>query len=222
MRQPIRKMLPGVSLVLTFSVISGVSAAEIDDRILADLVADFKEHGLDFPPRTTMLVRRRMNGGVVNNVQQYDYELALVGSNEQGRKVYWFGREADSEPRRALDEVVAPDPRLAKSTDTASRSYRGAFVIHPDLAHAVQCRARGWDGLARALLNRRVQKPYGTRFGATAQRAPDLRQALAALAWNHWCNRFSRAKKGRREILGRLTKLSRGGAGKAPRPFATS
>src|SRR5262249_36868837 len=73
-----------------------------------------------------------------------------------------------------------------------------------------QCKARGWDDLARALLERGLDKGAGIlQFYSSFYQPPNLppHTTLAYMAWTHWANELVKPDTDRSQIARRMKEL---------------
>jgi hypothetical protein len=153
---------------------------ELIENRLDGLAVVYREYGLPLPPPKARLVRYVTGGGgttviirgwsITTQVQPLEYTLAFEAepaTKSEGpcllRGTTRWRPGADTE----LQEVT-PDPAAL-----ANVPFYGGEV---DLA--IQCHARGWDALARAVLER--------ASGRGADMSP--RALLPSIAWEYWTN----------------------------------
>ena len=212
-RAPFATGRTGAAAVIVAACLSGGGPARARD-ILDVLLDDYRAYGLPFPPEDAPLVRRKRSGGVVNGVQRYRYTIAFAVEKADGTTEHWVGCEPDPSGNSGEVEPVTPQPGvLVGSAVSDGATYDHRFRIYADLAFAVQCHARGWDDLARALLDRSNRRRPRSVFEHTPRRPRDERDALALVAWNYWCNRFEEPDAEGRAVFERLRAVSSGGHG---------
>ncbi len=177
------------------------------DDILETLVAEYRSHGLPFPPDDAKLVMREQEDGTVNGVRESHFELAfLVAPGDRpGRAIHWFGCEPVTVEFQQADVDIQPSIEVVAKTRTADHYYRwSGFTTLPDLALAIQCKARGWNELAQALFERSRRQSELSQFHP---RPRSDQQAVAVLAWNYWCNQFAKRKDDRSIVVKQLRRL---------------
>jgi hypothetical protein len=181
------------ALLILTGLVGGLSA--MADEPLGELDALLKEYEafrLPPPPRDAKLVRFRVGGGAIINgkVEPPEYSLAFLvkpGTDTEPptvlRGVSQFQqlgpagpREVEPEPAAADDVFLAPDDALGL---------------------AIQCHSRGWDRLARRLLDRSRKEKEST---------PDQ---LLRLAWGYWESRLTEPRGDRAPVARRLRELMR-------------
>ncbi len=178
------------------------------DEPMNALVSDYNSYGLPHASDRSELAIVTQSSSTVNGVPQYEQVLVLLESaNSKGVPQYWFSGRLFDLPH---DMSVAPAKPLASvvtdSVPEKPSKNQSKFETDPDLILAVQCVERGWTELATALLERSRRPPPYTS-SRTEIRPVDDRVALAAQAWNYWCEEFCREKGDRRKILERLSEL---------------
>jgi hypothetical protein len=122
--------------------------------------------------------------------------LVLVGTERKRLKEYL----------KAVPVLEPSDELTAKATPCWSDAE---FEINAGLATAIQCKARGWDTLAEALLTGSRKMfcggPAASPFLQPANEPP--KRALARVALAHWANELVRADSDRAQIAERLEAL---------------
>lgn len=190
------------------------------DDLLDKLLAQYRAHGLPFPPTNAVLSTwETQSHYYVDNQRQTVYYLYFVEppTDKKDTAHYWLGCERLSpESKKTVFQPAPPTlETFSKSKPIDPYYFPTGFVTNPDLALAIQCKARGWDELARRLLERSKQ-PASSWSGGPVERWPrDETKALALLAWNYWCNRFVDLEADQRAVVGRLQKLLDGPYGLA-------
>lgn len=215
MTNPFRWSSMRVQLLLAASLLAAGEVAA-NDR-LDVLLADYRAHGLPLPPDKAALALRRPGWRQSSNgVEEIVHYLAFVEkpTNAKEKGSYWIGcdRLPFTTTAETFDAVPAASATLSKSQPVSSFDLPRGFPTNPDLALAIQCKARGWDELARQLLERAHNPPRDARssFSQRPSWPRDDRKALALLAWNHWSNRFADAEADQAEVLRRLNTLLAG------------
>jgi hypothetical protein len=157
------------------------------------LLASYRGYGLPLPPAGARLVRYKAGGGSIVNrkVQPIIYGLAfeikpatrtegpclLRGTQRRSPRWDWHLRP------------VAPEPDAVKDVTVGGED---------GLALALQCHARGWDRLARYLLEK-------SQRGANAP----PRERLVRMAWSYWVSQVTEPKIDRAPVARRLKELMR-------------
>jgi hypothetical protein len=198
------------------SVFSGPIAAAYekpaDKPKIGQLLATYRDWGLPIPPPDAKLVLFELDSGVTRvNGREMAHRHALAfllkPAPAKGRPLLLLGTQTFM-PYFADQQVkpVEPDPKLVQRA-TLSYWYQ-PFEINAGLATALQCKARGWDALAAALLEKSLRESVGHPYGAFYQ-PEDLppQTALAFLAWTHWGNELAKPDTNRAEIAGRMERL---------------
>jgi len=160
---------------------------EIIENSLESLLADCKSYGLPLPPADAKLVKYESGGRYILNdkLMPPTYFLGFLlspGSKDKKPRLLVGTQEIELESSKTV-EVVEPKPGLVKSLDLNCRG-RSTFGMNAGLVLALQCKARGWNDLARDLWAEGLKQDSGHRFGAFSQRANlPSRTAVAYLAW---------------------------------------
>jgi hypothetical protein len=169
-------------------------AARPTKALLDLLLQRYKLYELPFPPADAPLVRvegyRSGTDGV--SIQHYYIGFHIPGtkSGDPGRVL--IGAEPLHEPgRREVPKPVEPRPESLQETDD------------PSLELAVLCHARGWTGLAAAVLAR-----------ITRDDEPLPETALADSAWDYWLSELRKPGTDRKGIARVLKVVAKGRVGK--------
>jgi hypothetical protein len=201
-----RAILPILLLLL-----SGVSPASYGQDVLATLFDDYKAYGLPLPPKdATLAILPSPSVSVTNGVRQQDMHLVLLvkPATAKDSAVYWVGCEKGPEWHGIELRPVPPQRASLDNTVPLPPDFRTrGFPTYPDLALAIQCRALGWNELAGTLRERSRDKPRPRHFERVRPRPADDRKALAELAWNYYCNQFTRLKTDRKTVVDQMKKL---------------
>jgi hypothetical protein len=143
------------------------------------------------PPKEAKLVRYEAGGGGIVNrkVQPKYYEVAfLVKAGTKTESPFLLRGTYEWQPSGDVHaQEVAPEPAIVEGLDSGSDD---------DLVMACQCHARGWDKLARYLLEKRQKEAE----------LPALTE-LNRLAWNYWEGHLTQPKVDRAPIANRLKEL---------------
>jgi hypothetical protein len=160
---------------------------------LNDLLREYQALGLPVPPKEARLVRYKAGGGGIVNrkVQPTIYALAFeVKPGTKTENPTLLSGIYERQPsRNPHPQEVKPEPAAVKDLFLGSDD---ALVM------ALQCHSRGWDKLARHLLER-------------SQRKTKLRprNQLIQLAWYYWEGHLTRPKIDRAPVARRLKELIR-------------
>jgi hypothetical protein len=176
---------------------SGLTGNAADSPSLDELLKEYRKHELPLPPREAKLVRyleREPGITVINGKLEprtRESLLAFLVKPGEKKEHPWLLTgtrqwQPDWEPH--LREV-APEPEAVK----------GVSVYREDgLILAIQCHARGWDRLARHLLER-----------SQKDAAISLRNQLLNAAWEYWCGRLTEPTMDRTPVAKHLKELLR-------------
>jgi hypothetical protein len=184
---------------------------EIIENSLDQLLADYRGYGLPLPPKDAKLVRFESGGRYVLNgkLMPPTYFLGFLLSLGTKKKpaLLLVGTEEVRLKTYSTFEVVEPKSDLVKNIDLGWWGP-SAFESNAGLAIALQCKARGWDGLARELWKQSLKKDFGHHFGAFYQPA-DLpnRTAVAYLAWTYTGNELVKPDTDRSKTAKRMNAL---------------
>jgi len=178
---------------------------------LDDLLTTYRAYGLPFPPDDAKLVI-------------YDSGLSYMGvdGKEHTSKYLAFllKQGSRSEPGVLLigpfvhhvdhgrGKVAFVEPSRSVARDIAPQWYEPVFELNIGLITAIQCKARGWEPLAKSLLKNSLKSDYGHHFSAFYQPA-DLapKTALAMAAWAYWGNQLIEPASDRKLIAKRMKSL---------------
>jgi hypothetical protein len=199
------------TLAILLLLLSDVSAAAYGQDGLATLFDDYKAYGLPLPPKdATLAVLPSPSVSVTNGVRQQDMHLVLLvkPATAKDAAVYWVGCEKGPDWHGIELRPVPPQRASLDNTVPLPPDFRSrGFPTYPDVALAIQCRALGWKELAGALLERSREKPRPSHFERARPRPADDRKALAELAWNYCCNRFTGPETDRKAVVRQMKKL---------------
>ena len=180
------------------------------DAILDQLLEDYRSYGLPFPPDEAPLVRINAGGSIkmpgeaarpfiylgfpLDPDPENKYPIVLLGPLEVAR---WN--------RTRMTRVTQPTPQAANNISTCLSE---PFPMKVGIATAVQCKARGWDQLAEALLDRTMISSCGFGYSALADEGDvSTRTELAAMAWTYWRTMLMEPSVHANEVARRLRKL---------------
>jgi hypothetical protein len=142
----------GILVLATFA--SGAIAAD-PQPTLPELLKEYRALGLPFPPKDAKLVRYWYPGGknlgegkIAPPSERLAFEIKPSTNKEKSalwsmfdtESGFYFGANWDPRPQE-----VKPDREAIKNIDDDSNTY---------LYLAIQCHERGWDELAKALLEK--------------------------------------------------------------------
>lgn len=171
----------------------GFAAASEPFPSLAELLKEYRALGLPMPPDASKLVRFESGGGGIVNgkVQPKVYGLAfqVKPGTEMVNPVLLRGTHQWQPSWKVHAREIEPDPVAVKDLDSG---------VEDSLALAIQCHARGWDKLARHLLEQYLKEDT----------LPAPRR-LVKLAWEYWVNHLTRPKVDRGLVAKRLQELIR-------------
>jgi hypothetical protein len=162
------------------------------------LLAFYRECGLPFPPAGAKLV-------LIPRVGKCDLGFLMPAELDGNPPQVLVGTRL---MQAKLSEVqfVEPGPALIKYAWIEDHC---TFEMNAGLATALQCKARGWDKFASALLAESLKTECGHRFSGFFQPAgASPRAAVTFLAWSHWANELIKPDTDRAAILRRLQALS--------------
>lgn len=175
-----------IGLCILFVLTSTQAIAFVTDPAPPDinqLLEVYRRFGLPLPPAEAPLVRVQVaGGGLVNGkAQPPEHALAfLVKSESDGTPVtVLLGTREQSPSYSTAATVMNPEKAALDSDD-----HWGT-----DLFLALQCKARGWDELAKRLLKRCLEG---------VDTAPD--STLAKEAWHYWLAELGKSGTDRARI----------------------
>jgi hypothetical protein len=184
---------------------------EIIENGFDQLLADYRDYGLPLPPKDAKLVRFESGGRHVSNgkLMPPTYFLGFLlspGTKKKPTRLLVGTQEVRLKAYRTF-EVVEPKPELVKNINL---SWWGPAVFESNagLAIALQCKARGWDGLARELWTQSLKKDFGDYSGLFYHPAnlPN-RTAVAYLAWAYSGNELVKPDTDRSKTAKRMKAL---------------
>jgi hypothetical protein len=166
------------------------------------LLADYRAYGLPLPPEDAKLVRFVSGGGGIVNDKLMPPTYFLGFLIEPGKLLV-----GTQEYRLGPGEIVEPKPELVKNIEP--RWWGPAtFGMNDGLAIALQCKARGWNDLARELWTVSIKQFCGHLYGGFSQRANlPARTAVAYLAWAHYANELAKPGTDRAKIAQHIKNL---------------
>ncbi|MHC4573245.1 MAG: hypothetical protein ACYS76_03810 [Planctomycetota bacterium] len=176
-----------------------------------DLLTTYRAYGLPLPPDDARLViydkglsYARLDGK--EHTYKYLAFLLEQGSSSEPDLLLVGPFVHRIERGRGKVTFVGPNRRAAR--DIRAQWYEPVFELNTGLFTAIQCKARGWNSLADALLKRSLKSDYGHRFSGFYQPA-DLppKAALAMAAWAYWGNQLIEPDSDRKLIAARMKSL---------------
>jgi hypothetical protein len=178
---------------------------------LGGLLAYYRDLGLPLPPEDAKLVRFESGGRYILNdkLMPPTYFLGFLlqkGTKDRPALLLVGAEEVRLAPYQTA-EAVKPKPELVKGIELPWWG-RTTFEMNAGLALALQCQARGWDGLARKLWAASRKQDSGHHRGAFYQPAnlPN-RAAVAYLAWAYSGNELVRPDSDRARTARRMKAL---------------
>ncbi len=185
-----RQTLSMISIVLGFLGRCSTSIAE--EPSLDDLLKQYKALGLPLPPKEAKLVRFESGGGgiIYQKIQPRTYRLAFLLKTETDKEnaVILDGTNERWPSWKIHATEMKPDPKLLG--DLAEQS--------DCLPLALQCHVRGWDDLARHLLEK-VNK----------DETDPVRNQLIRHAWDYWWEKVTDPEIDRVPLAKRLHEIIR-------------
>jgi hypothetical protein len=175
------------------------------------LLGAYRAYGLPLPPEGAKLIRFENGVWTYNpggkDIPHHSLGFVLKEGTKDNPPVILVGtQEGRPELRDPKIRVVEPKASLAKEVDAEWRN--SVFELNAGLATACQCKARGWNELAEALLAASLKQESGHPYGAFRQPANlPPRMALAYMAWAHWANELIKKDTDRAAIAKRMRAL---------------
>lgn len=180
-------------------------------EITENLLDCYRSYRLPFAPNDANLVI-------------YDKGLSYIGTD--GRKktnkylAFLVGQDRQSKSRTLLIgpfvhtvENQEGEIKLVKADKVVINGiqmhwYEPIFELNVGLFTAIQCKNRGWDNLAEALIEKSLKESYGHPFSAFYQPEDiEPKTALAMAAWAYWCNQLIEPDSDRKLIAERMKSL---------------
>ena len=104
-------------------------------------------------------------------------------------------------------QIVEPKPEIVKQIDPRWH-WHSTFETNAGLAVALQCKARGWNDLARELWAVSIKQSSGHLYGAFFQRVNlPYRSAVTYLAWAHYANELTKPDTDRAKIAKQIKSI---------------
>jgi hypothetical protein len=184
---------------------------EIIENGFDQLLADYRAYGLPLPPPGSQLIRFESGGRYILNdkLTPPTYFLGfLLQPGAKGKPpLLLVGTQEIRLDLQTSVEAIEPKPEIARDIDPQWWG-RSTFELNAGLAIALQCKARGWNDLARELWTLSIKQISGHHFGAFYQPA-DLppRTALACLAWAHYGNELVKPDTDRAKLARQIKLL---------------
>lgn len=193
-------------LFVLFSFLTPPLGLSDDLRVLLE---DYREFGLPLPGQDAQLAMQEFPGTfTVNGVRQHTCHLLLLtGRSAASQRMYLAGTKMVTPERGETVRVVPPTvDSLAATKSYTPPWWQPHLPTFPDLALAIQCKSLGWEELAKAALDRSRRRK--NEYYEWNRRPRNDRDALALMAWNHYCTRFAEATASERKlILDRMKRL---------------
>ena len=205
-RMAIRAALTTMAMALAGCQTGGVEERrkEVEgmgpERTLATLAGDYREYGLPVPGKPARLMRLERNW---SSDGKGDAEAGLCfvleGPDAKGNAVVLAGTTAVWVQEEQF-VAIAGTAKDAEGMKPRLVSEPTQFKTDDQLVLAVQCEIRGYRALARVLLDR-------ARVNQDQEKIRPLRERLAEVAWNHWCNVLNSPRTDAPTILRQLKRL---------------
>ena len=183
-------------LVILAALGSARAGAIVPPQVTLDALLKFYlELGLPLPPQNARLLRcdARIFFVMSQEEQKADYVL-IFASNESNKrpKVCSFRRGRGTD---ALENILRGKENAQEVLPTTTAA-KGTYLLDGSLVFALQSHARGWSGLAEALLAKSKQE---------GGKSP--KEKLIKSAWDYWTGQLTEPETDRRAILLRLRSL---------------
>jgi len=194
---------PGILLPL----LAGAPARAADD--LDVLVETYVRLGLPMSPDDAMLVRIRDGSSRhADATEDQRYRLGFLAPARPGGKATLYVG-VDTDTHEFYLSQCEPTSRDEVALDRVETRWRGpVFETDTALATAIQCKVRGWDLLAGALVERSASSTYDWhRSGMRRGIEVTPRVALHATALTHWRNVIVTPESDWSRVLPRLRRL---------------
>lgn len=181
------------------------------ENSLDQLLADYRTYGLPLPPEDARLVRFVSGGGgsVDGKPTPLTYSLGflLQPATRDQPPLLLVGTQEVRFDADTQYVVIEPTTEALKDVDPCWR-WESTFALNAGLAIALQCKARGWEPLARKLWALSLLHWCGFPREAFYQ-PPDLpnRTAAAYLAWAHYGNELVKPDTDRALIARHIQRL---------------
>jgi len=206
MMMTVRNALIGLALLLTGCQHANAGPPPAD---LDGLVALYKKYELPLPPADAPLLKI---GGVdeesagENADAEFRIGFLLRPAQADRPAVALVGTE-ECQPAEEGEAFATIEPDAVKAEKIRPGSW-STFEVNAALAAAIQCKARGWNELAKRLLARSLSESIGGPGSMYFQPAGlPPRTALGYLAMAHWGNELLRPDSDRAVIAGRIRNL---------------
>ncbi len=185
--------------------------SEADEKGLGELLQDYQSYGLPLPPENADLVKLKSDWRHVDldGKETPIYLLGFLIKPGGGKPVSLMVGTQEYLPKNDDWEVIIGDPPNRGIVGRVEAEWSGSkFPINAGLATAIQCKARGWDDLAQALLAASLQQGAGhSRSGFHQPAGQSPKVALANLAWAHWANEIIKPGSDRSVVAQRIKLL---------------
>jgi len=194
--------------ILTFALCCECPA---DSEITKKLLDCYRSYGMPFAP-------------IDANLVIYDNGLSYIGpdGSEKTNKYLAFLVSQDSQSQ-SQTLLIGPfihrienwqgEIKFVKADDIVlndiqTQWHNPVFELNITLFTAIQCKNRGWDNLAEALIEKGLKESYGHQFSAFYQPENlEPKTALAMAAWAYWGNQLIEPDSDRKLIAERMKSL---------------
>lgn len=182
-----------MTFLLGFTVLFlGTSAKAQTTTSLDELLKEYQAHGLPLPPKDRKLVQFDSGIRVYSNGKgepRYLLAFEIKPGTKTEKPILLSGLTQVQPTWNPRCREVAAEPEAARDLELSADD---------DLVLAIQCHMRGWDKLARFLLERSQKE-------ATLP----LRKQLVQLAWSYWERQLTQPGVDRAPVAKRLKELIR-------------
>jgi len=201
-----------LSVWIAIGVLAAATAISAAVRVPPDwsgLLADYRSYGLPFPPADAPPVTVDSGWSTMvdgKNIPMRSLAFLVEKGSEVKPATLLVGTETERPDRWSKVVTVTATADLAK--EVSPNWMKPVFWINTGVPAAIQCKYRGWDGLADSLLTASLKVDCGhpySPFHQPAGAAPRL--ALARVALAHWANELIRPESDRAMIAQHLEKL---------------
>jgi hypothetical protein len=197
------------SIVVAFGSFTLGATSDQPDVSLDELLALYRTYKLPLPSDDAKLVRFE-SGWRTSDKSGKEVRLDYLGflvkpaTSDHPAVVLVGTREITAKSTASKITPVATTTALAK--DGTIKEYEAMFGLTSTLALAIQCKSRGWDDLARGLLENRRGREF-IRDPMPGGTLLPLRPSVAHMAWKHWENALVDPETDRAEIAKRVKAL---------------
>jgi len=174
------------------------------------LLKNYKAFGLPIPPESAKLVRIDTGWRTGDKGEQHIYVLGFLlnPGAEKEQLQFQVGTIRVSEVRgyKQIEDIPPSADIVSEIRSEWSSTALGGLNV--GLATAIQCKARGWNDVAQALLDKSLNSYAGHHFSLFYQRAnlpPET--ALATVAFAHYGDQLSEPDSNWQEIYDHLNAI---------------